>query len=171
MIRRGGPVAALLAALLIVTGCGGIAASPTPLVGRTIDIAGAQLLGDAAARPGYGELLDEGGTRLLMNFWASWCAPCRDEIPLFAEYLATDGDAASLVGVLYRDESGPALEAALDLGATWPTLLDPGGAIAAQVPVNAAPLTLLLDAQGRVLDYQVGPFGSIEEIAAFVSGP
>jgi hypothetical protein len=43
--------------------------------------------------------------------------------------------------------------------------------IAAQVPVNAAPLTLLLDANGVVLDYRVGPFISVAEIAAFADGP
>ena len=51
-----------------------------------------------------------------------------------------------------------------------PTLLDEDGSVAAQVPVNAAPLTLLLDASGTVLDYRVGPFATLEEIDAFVSG-
>jgi outer membrane receptor protein involved in Fe transport len=51
------------------------------------------------------------------------------------------------------------------------TLIDADGAIAAQVPVNAAPLTLLLDANGMVLDYRVGPFISVAEIAAFADGP
>ena len=45
------------------------------------------------------------------------------------------------------------------------------GVIAAQVPVNAAPLTLLLDANGVVLDYRVGPFISVAEIAEFADGP
>ena len=51
------------------------------------------------------------------------------------------------------------------------TLIDADGAIAAQVPVNAAPLTLLLDASGVVLDYRVGPFISVAEIAEFADGP
>ena len=50
---------------------------------------------------------------------------------------------------------------------TWK---DYDGSIAAQIPVNAAPLTLLLDASGVILDYRVGPFVSVEEIDAFVSG-
>jgi hypothetical protein len=49
-------------------------------------------------------------------------------------------------------------------------LVDGDGTIAGQIPVNAAPLTLLLNASGEVLDYQVGPFASLEEIDAFVSG-
>jgi hypothetical protein len=60
---------------------------------------------------------------------------------------------------------------AAELGATWVTLIDADGAIAAQVPVNAAPLTLLLDANGVVLDYRVGPFISVAEIAEFADGP
>jgi len=73
--------------------------------------------------------------------------------------------------VLYHDEAGPAAAAAAELGATWSTLLDPNGVIAGQVPVNAAPLTLLLDASGVVLDYRVGPFASLEEIRTFVDAP
>jgi hypothetical protein len=75
-----------------------------------------------------------------------------------------------VVGVLYKDAAGPAAAAAEQLGATWANLVDEDGAIAGQIPVNAAPLTLLLNASGEVLDYQVGPFASLEEIDAFVSG-
>ena len=59
---------------------------------------------------------------------------------------------------------------AAELGATWESLVDADGTIAAQIPVNAAPLTLLLDTSGRVLDYQVGPFATLEEIEVFVAG-
>jgi len=101
--------------------------------------------------------------------WGSWCVPCREEIPLFAEYDARAESLGVLVGVLYKDAAGPGAAAATELGATWPTLLDEDGSIAAQIPVNAAPLTLLLNASGEVLDYRVGPFVSVEEIDAFVS--
>jgi cytochrome c biogenesis protein CcmG/thiol:disulfide interchange protein DsbE len=107
--------------------------------------------------------------RILLNFWGSWCVPCRDEIPLLADYLASASPQATVVGVLYKDASGPAAAAAEQLGATWVNLVDKDGTIAGQIPVNAAPLTLLLNASGEVLDYKVGPFTTIEEIAAFVS--
>ena len=112
-----------------------------------------------------------GNTRILLNFWASWCIPCRDEIPLFFDYSSSFAPGATVLGVLYKDSVGPATATAAELGATWTTLIDADGAIAAQVPVNAAPLTLLLDANGVVLDYRVGPFASVAEIADFADGP
>lgn len=139
------------------------------LVGRTIRIEQAALLADPLRSVNLQELV-HGEQRLLLNFWGSWCVPCREEIPLFAEWEDQSEAEAVLVGVLFKDAAGPGAAAALELGATWPTLLDESGAIAAQVPVNAAPLTLLLDSSGRVLDYRVGPFATVEEIDTFVSG-
>ena len=114
--------------------------------------------------------LAAGKDRILLNFWGSWCVPCRDEIPLLAAYAASAAPQATVVGVLYKDAAGPAAVTATELGATWENLVDADGIIAGQIPVNAAPLTLLLNASGEVLDYQVGPFASLEEIDAFVSG-
>ena len=139
------------------------------LIGRTISIENEVLLSDPSASVSIGDLA-QGEQRILLNFWGSWCVPCREEIPLFAEYDAQKERVGLLVGVLYKDAAGPGAAAAAELGATWPTLLDEDGSVAAQVPVNAAPLTLLLDASGKVLDYRVGPFASLEEIDAFVSG-
>ena len=76
-----------------------------------------------------------------------------------------------VIGVLYRDEAALGRSAAATLGATWPTLVDADGAIAAQVPVNAAPLSLLLNSAGLVLDYQVGQFSSAADLLAFASQP
>ena len=173
-----GSFARTLATLLVATtllvsisACGGTDASGDPLLGKTIVIDGAHLLErptDVAVNIGA---FATGDQRIVLNFWASWCIPCRDEIPLLAAYELETAPHAVIVGVLYRDEAGPASAAAAELGATWSTLLDPNGAIAGQVPVNAAPLTLLLDASGVVLDYRVGPFASLEEIRAFVDAP
>jgi thiol-disulfide isomerase/thioredoxin len=139
------------------------------LLGRRIQIESEALLSEPSSSVSIGDLA-QGDQRILLNFWGSWCVPCREEIPLFAEYDAREESLGVLVGVLYKDVAGPGAAAATELGATWPTLLDEDGSIAAQIPVNAAPLTLLLDASGVVLDYRVGPFVSVEEIDAFVSG-
>jgi thiol-disulfide isomerase/thioredoxin len=139
------------------------------LIGRAISIENEAVLSAPNERVAITDLV-QGDQRILLNFWGSWCVPCREEIPLFAEYDAREASRGVLLGVLYKDAAGPGAAAATELGATWPTLLDEDGSIAAQVPVNAAPLTLLLDASGKVLDYRVGPFASLEEIDAFVSG-
>ena len=158
-------LSALFVLALLVGGC----QASGELIGRTISISGEATLSDPQASLEIGDLA-AGKDRILLNFWGSWCVPCREEIPLFAEYDARDASLGVLIGVLYKDSAGPGAAAATELGATWPSLLDEDGSIAAQIPVNAAPLTLLLDASGVVLDYRVGPFVSVEEIDAFVSG-
>ena len=157
--------AALLTLALLVSGC----QASGELVGRTISISGEATLSDPQASVELSDLA-AGKDRILLNFWGSWCVPCRDEIPLLAAYVASAAPQATVVGVLYKDAAGPGAAAAAELGATWSTLVDGDGTIAGQIPVNAAPLTLLLNASGEVLDYQVGPFASLEEINAFVSG-
>ena len=155
----------------LVTACSGPAASGDSLIGRTMRIGEAHPLGDPAATITSWPVAAGGNQRILLNFWASWCIPCRDEIPLLFDYSSSFVPGATVLGVLYRDAVGPAAATASELGATWTTLIDADGAIAAQVPVNAAPLTLLLDANGVVLDYRVGPFTSVAEIAEFADGP
>ena len=163
--------AGLLTLALVLNGCAaqGTSGSSGPLIGRMINIHAAALVSNPDRSVEVSSLV-VGKARILLNFWGSWCIPCRDEIPLLATYVASAAPTAAVVGVLYKDAAGPAAVAATQLGATWPTLLDPDGTIAGQIPVNAAPFTLLLNASGEVLDYQVGPFASLEEIDAFVSG-
>ena len=158
-------LSALFVLALLVSGC----QASGELIGRTISISGEATLSDPQASLEISDLA-AGRERILLNFWGSWCVPCRDEIPLLATYAASGAPQATVVGVLYKDAAGPAAAAAEQLGATWANLVDEDGAIAGQIPVNAAPLTLLLNASGEVLDYQVGPFASLEEIDAFVSG-
>ena len=165
------PVSLLLLTGALIAGCIGPAASGDTLVGRTMHIGEAHPLSDPTATFTSWQQVAGGSPRILLNFWASWCIPCRDEIPLLFDYSSSFMPGATVLGVLYKDSVGPAATTAAELGATWTTLIDADGAIASQVPVNAAPLTLLLDANGVVLDYRVGPFTSVGEIAAFADGP
>ena len=172
-VRRaaGAPLSALLIASALIAGCVGPAGSGDTLIGRTMRIGEAHPLSDPASTVTSWQQVAGGNQRILLNFWASWCIPCRDEIPLLFDYSSSFVPGATVLGVLYKDSVGPAAAAAAELGATWTTLIDADGAIAAQVPVNAAPLTLLLDVDGVVLDYRVGPFTSVAEIADFADGP
>ena len=76
------------------------------LLGRTIRIENESLLSDPSASRSIGDLA-QGDQRILLNFWGSWCVPCREEIPLFAEYDAREESLGVLVGVLYKDAAGP----------------------------------------------------------------
>jgi cytochrome c biogenesis protein CcmG/thiol:disulfide interchange protein DsbE len=102
------------------------------------------------------------GHPVIVNFWASWCTPCRDEFPVFQDRLTTLGprDGLVVIGVLYKDQADLATRFLDDLGATWPTVLDPSGSIAAEYRVVAPPQTYFIDSEGVIRGYQIGQLES-----------
>ena len=98
------------------------------------------------------------GKPLVLNFWASWCVPCREEFPLFKDRLATLGerDGLQVVGVLYKDQPELAQAFLADFGASWPSLTDPDGSIAAAYRVVAPPQTYFIDKDGVLRGIQIG---------------
>jgi thiol-disulfide isomerase/thioredoxin len=100
------------------------------------------------------DLADWRGNVVVINFWGSWCAPCRAESPdLQAAFEATKAQGVQFLGVDIRDgrDAAQAFQAALKI--TYPSLFDPGGRVALGfkgVPVTVVPATVLLDRQLRV---------------------
>jgi len=93
------------------------------------------------------------GKVVVVNFWASWCAPCRLEAAdLEATHQSTKDSGVSFVGVDSRDQKDAAV-AFLAGRITYPSLFDPAGRVAlsfSQVPPNTFPATLIVDKQGKV---------------------
>lgn len=140
----------LLGALALVAGCGSgasvatIGAPAPPITGTTLD--GSEL--DLAAYRGQ---------PIVVNFWASWCTPCRNEFPVLADALsAHEEDGMALVGVLFKDDPAPASAFVDDFGATWPTVDDPDDAAAGAYRVVAPPQTYFIDAEGIVRGIHIG---------------
>jgi thiol-disulfide isomerase/thioredoxin len=97
------------------------------------------------------------GHVVVVNFWYAGCAPCRKEAPDLQSVFRAETEAGapvSFVGVNVRDQSATATAFNKTFGITYPTLTDQQGSIqlafASNVPPNAVPTTLILDAQGRV---------------------
>lgn len=144
-------IGALAAALVLVTACtggGGQARTGEPAP----PITGMALDGTAIDLAAYR------GRPVVVNFWASWCTPCREEFPLFADRLATLGpsDGLVLIGVLYKDEAALAQRFLDELGATWPTVTDAEGALATAYRVVAPPQTYFIDGGGVLRGIQIG---------------
>jgi cytochrome c biogenesis protein CcmG/thiol:disulfide interchange protein DsbE len=98
------------------------------------------------------------GRVVVLNFWASWCAPCRDETPLLERWQRRLGaQGATVVGVDVLDVETDALRFARRLHVTYPLLRDRDGAAARRFGVIGYPETVVLDRRGRVAALERGP--------------
>lgn len=102
-------------------------------------------------------LSDYAGQPVLINFWASWCPPCRDEFPaLVRAYEAHAADGLEILGVTYNDQPDLARKFVDDSDAEWPILSDPDHlAWDAYSPVGP-PTSYFVDADGVVQRVHIG---------------
>ena len=103
------------------------------------------------------KLSDLRGRPVIVNFWASWCVPCRDEMPLLRDELKNHApDGLAIVGVIFKDQADPARQFADSFGATWPSAQDPDGVIAKAYRVVAPPQSYFIDRTGVLRSMQIG---------------
>ncbi|MBM7491368.1 thiol-disulfide isomerase/thioredoxin [Micromonospora luteifusca] len=86
----------------------------------------------------------------VINVWASWCGPCRKELPAFQRLSERTAGQLQVVGVNTRDSRGGAQSIGEDFGVRFPILVDQGDALQRELKRNAFPLTLFVDADGRI---------------------
>lgn len=97
------------------------------------------------------------GSLVVVNFWASWCIPCRDEAPLFAAADREFGPAGvRIVGIVYQDSAENARGFMRQYEQTYPGLLDPDGRTAIDYGVFGIPETFFIDRDGIVRYRQIG---------------
>ena len=147
-----GGVAALLALLTVNIGGPG-AAVDAPVVGRAAPAFDLQTLDG-----GRMSLTDLRGSPVVLNFWASWCIPCREEAPLLtAAAREYEAQGLRVVGIVYQDSAESAADFMDRYGQTYPGLLDPDGRTAIDYGVFGIPETFFIDREGIVRSRQVGP--------------
>jgi cytochrome c biogenesis protein CcmG/thiol:disulfide interchange protein DsbE len=114
-------------------------------------------------------LADYAGRPVLVNFWASWCIPCREEFPLFQRVLTRpDAGDLAILGVVYRDSADAARGFMESQGARWPALVDAGEKVAQAYGVALPPMTFYVDRAGivRAVSYGPPPEGTLEQYLA-----
>ncbi len=91
----------------------------------------------------------------IVNLWATWCGPCRTEMPAFQE-VSAEYDDVRFVGVNQGDEADAATEFLDEIGVTFDQFLDPNGELTNALRVAGLPATFVIDADGQVIEVHNG---------------
>jgi peroxiredoxin len=172
---RSGPAVAVGVAALLLTGCStGASAVDVNNGGEFRFVQGTPAgnvipAGERASAPEFtGTLLggrkfssaDLAGDVAVLNFWGSWCAPCRVESPEFQQVYAEVADSGvQFLGLNVKDTEQLASAFVASKAITFPSLFDPKGEVALafrDYPANAIPSTIVLDRKGRVAAVYTG---------------
>ena len=96
------------------------------------------------------------GRPVVLNFWSTWCGPCKLEHPYLQQYALRYPEVA-FYGVLYQDDLPIAKRFLQREGSTYPTLQDPTGSIAITYGVGGVPETFFIDRSGIIIHKENGP--------------
>lgn len=97
-----------------------------------------------------GMLVGQRGRPVVVNIWASWCAPCRTEMPLLHDAARSYGSDVVILGVASKDDPAEAQGFLDDLGITYPNVFDESGQIRVALGLTAYPTTYVFGADGRL---------------------
>jgi thiol-disulfide isomerase/thioredoxin len=97
------------------------------------------------------------GEPAAINFWASWCHPCREEAPALARLARSLNGRAHLVGVNWTDRLSAARSWVDKYRWTFPNLRDTTGAVGSNFRLSGLPTTFIIDSRGRIADVLLGP--------------
>ena len=171
--RAGAVVVCCVAAALLVGGCGGAGDAPATAaggpptacpVGPGSPIAGIRpaslpcLTRDGAAV----QVSAVHGRPEVINIWASWCGPCKQEIPLLQRMHVLAGSSVLFLGVDVRDKQAHALSFLHDQGATYPQAFDSTGSFPISLRMYGVPDTLVVDGTGHIVYRVAGPITEAE---------
>jgi cytochrome c biogenesis protein CcmG/thiol:disulfide interchange protein DsbE len=132
-----------------------------PTVVRVGDAAPAFALADLDGNPV--SLAELQGRPVIVNFWASWCGPCLDEVPMLRDAASAHArDGLAIVGIVFRDRSEAARAFLARMGAAWPGVMDPGEAVAARYGIIWPPDSFFINRDGVVTARQIGQLSAAD---------
>lgn len=105
----------------------------------------------------------------VVNLWATWCAPCRREIPDFEAVHQARGDEVRFVGVNVGEDPARAAEFLADVGATYDQYLDSEGYVVTELRTSTMPVTVVLGPDGVITTRHLGPMDQNDLNAAIDS--
>jgi cytochrome c biogenesis protein CcmG/thiol:disulfide interchange protein DsbE len=160
--RRALAVLLLVVAALPAAACGGLggdsAQGLTPAAERSEAPA---FSAPALDGDGRVSLAAHRGRPVVLNFWASWCKPCRDEMPELVRF-ADEHPGVDVVGLAVNDAPADSRRFARAVGATFELGIDRDAQTAGDYGVTGLPVTVVIDAEGRVATTVFGPVGPAE---------
>ena len=107
---------------------------------------------DRLDKPGRLSMSDLRGKAVVVNFWASWCLPCRDEAPVLQQtYERYRGDGLVVLGIDFTDFKGDARAFMRRFGLTFPVVFDGKGSTGGKWGLKGVPETFFVDRSGRVV--------------------
>ena len=138
-----------------VAGDGSLVVIDSSQRGQAPDVTGTTLDGSSFS------LSSLRGKIVILNVWASWCAPCRAEAPVLEKtWLSQQGQGVQFVGLDTRDSDTAARAFIKKFGITYPNVIDRDGALQLRfsdtLPPQAIPSTIVIDAEGRVAARALG---------------
>lgn len=123
---------------------------------------------------GSESLRDYRGRWVLVNFWASWCGPCREEAPALEDFQRRHGGPGfTVLGIDTQDLSDDGLAFVRRHGLSYPQLRDGDGSAAEEYGTTGVPENFLVDPQGKVRLLVLGPIGEDqlrEQVAPLIGG-
>jgi cytochrome c biogenesis protein CcmG, thiol:disulfide interchange protein DsbE len=109
------------------------------------------------------------GEPMMINIWAQWCGPCREEAPYLAEVAKANKSDLMIVGIDHNDPRPElAIEFAQLSGWRYPQLSDPDVVLRAGLQITGPPQTFFVRSDGTIAYRHAGPFRSAEQIRALV---
>jgi len=112
-------------------------------------------------------LSDLRGRPVILNFWASWCDPCKDEAPLLeAAWRRYKDQGLMVIGVDYLDQEPQARAYLEEFQITYPNGPDLGSRIARRYFIRGVPETFFIDPNGEIRSFKEGPFVDMAELEA-----